>query len=290
MANRSNRPGKPKASARGPESVRRLLRSGLSKRIWRWPWQFFRAASRTPHHIESVNIAPENSRMNCVNVCPVCGAKEFASAKILWPELIEAWQLSPVEVEYIDRQQGTYCTSCNNNLRAMALAKAITGTVGYKGTFAQFCSSGTNLKILEINPAGNLTHFLEKLSGHNLITYPEYDMQNLEISSQSFDLVVHSDTLEHVPNPVSGLSECLRILKSNGACIFTIPIIVDRMTKSRRGLPPSFHGSPDVEASDQIVHTEFGADFWKMLFDAGFTICNLFAFEYPAAIAIIAKP
>jgi hypothetical protein len=73
-------------------------------------------------------------------------------------------------------------------------------------------------------------------------------------------------------------------------CIFTTPIIVDRMSRSREGLPASYHGQPGIPAADQVVHTEFGADFWKTVFEAGFSQCNLYAFEYPAAIAVVARP
>jgi len=39
------------------------------------------------------------------------------------------------------------------------------------------------------------------------------------------DLIVHSDTLEHVDDPVAALTECRRIATPSGACCFTIPII-----------------------------------------------------------------
>jgi len=78
-------------------------------------------------------------------------------------------------------------------------------------------------------------------------------------------------------------------VKMGGNCIFTIPIIVDRMSRDRAGLGPSYHGSPDVPAEDQIVFTEFGVDFWKMVLGAGFRFCGLQAFEYPAALAVVAS-
>jgi 2-polyprenyl-3-methyl-5-hydroxy-6-metoxy-1,4-benzoquinol methylase len=43
------------------------------------------------------------------------------------------------------------------------------------------------------------------MSNHQLVRYPEYDMTNLGFESGIFDLVIHSDTLEHVPNPERGL-------------------------------------------------------------------------------------
>jgi SAM-dependent methyltransferase len=221
--------------------------------------------------------------------CPVCGGEEFLMHSVLWPALIEAWQLAENEVEYVNRQQGFFCQKCGNNLRALGLAKAILHTYLVHRTLVEFCNSSTELCVLEINKAGNLTQFLQKLPNHKLIEYPQFDMANLEIESEKFDLVIHSDTLEHVPNPVRGLSECRRVLRKNGMCIFTAPIIVDRMSRSRTGLVPSYHGQSGVPADDQLVCTEFGADIWKTVLKAGFRSCEIFSFEYPAALALIAR-
>lgn len=236
-----------------------------------------------------MSVMQGNEPMNGLHFCPVCGGTTFTSADVLWPELISAWQLSPPEVGYINRQQGTCCGTCGNNLRAMSLAAAIMDEFAFKGTFSEFCAGGLPLRILEINPAANLTGFLRHLSGHTLVEYPDFDMQDLAIPSGSYDLVIHSDTLEHVPNPVRGMAECHRILKSGGKCIFTIPVIVDRMSRNRAGLVPSYHGRSGAPANDQVVHTEFGADFWKMVIDAGFKHCGLYSFEYPSALAVIAR-
>lgn len=221
--------------------------------------------------------------------CPVCGGSDFSSAEVLWPALITAWQLSTHEISYINRQQGFHCLRCFNNLRAMGLSAAILREVGYQGTLINFCKSSSELRILEINMAGNLTPVISKLPAHRLVNYPEFDMQDLNIESDSYDLVVHSDTLEHVESPERGLSECRRILRRNGSCIFTIPIIVDRMGRMRSGLEHSYHGQSDVCMSDQLVYTEFGMDAWKTVLRAGFSSCEIFSFEYPAALVLIAR-
>ena len=114
-------------------------------------------------------------------------------------------------------------------------------------------------------------------------------MMNLDLESEVFDLVVHSDSLEHVPFPERALSECRRVLRVGGLCIFTVPVIVGRMSRSRHGLSSSFHGGPLTRDQDQIVHTEFGADVWKYVLKAGFTSCEITALQYPSAITIIAK-
>jgi len=228
-------------------------------------------------------------KMYFSNPCPVCGGEDFSESSVLWPELINSWLLSEDEVLYINRQQGFHCRQCGNNLRTMGLSAAILQEVGFQGTLNQFCESSSTIKILEINTAGNLAPFFRKLPSHLLIEYPQFDMQYLDIESESVDLVVHSDTLEHVPNPERGLSECRRVLRSNGKCIFTVPIIVDRLTRSRVGLAPSYHGQSGVPADDQVVYTEFGADVWVTILNAGFNSCEIFSFEYPSALTIIAR-
>lgn len=221
-------------------------------------------------------------------ICPICGGNEFAQIDVLWPELINAWQLSDSEVVYVNRQQGFHCKQCLNNLRAMALAAAILREYQFQGILSQFCEVRSELVVHEINRAGNLTPFFEKLPLHRLIEYPQFDMLDLKIESESTDLVVHSDTLEHIPNPERALSECRRIIRSNGKCIFTVPVIVARMSRFRAGLAPSYHGQSKINADDQLVCTEFGADMWRFVVGAGFSSCEIFSFEYPAALVLIA--
>ena len=220
--------------------------------------------------------------------CPVCGGGDFLSREVLWPELVSDWQLSPLEVDYINRQQGFFCAGCNNNLRSMALANAILSAYSFCGTLVQFVESdfAKTLKVLEINEAGGLTSVLNRLAHHQLAGYPEYDMTNLSFERGIFDLVLHSDTLEHVPHPITGLSECRRVLAKTGRCIFTVPIIVGRLTRSRAGLKNSYHGTSAQVDNDCTVYTEFGADMWRFVIEAGFTGASIHSFEYPAALAI----
>jgi ubiquinone/menaquinone biosynthesis C-methylase UbiE len=111
-------------------------------------------------------------------------------------------------------------------------------------------------------------------------------MMNLRFEDEVFDLVVHSDTLEHIPDPVRGLSQCRRVLRRGGYCAFTVPMIVDRLTMARHGLPPSYHGSSSNPA-DCLVHTEYGADAWKHVLLASFAECRIVSLEYPAAQALV---
>jgi SAM-dependent methyltransferase len=223
--------------------------------------------------------------------CTICGGKEFSFQPVLWPSLVQEWELGEHEVDYINRQQGHSCRGCGSSMRVRVLALAILSMFAEGGTFADFIhsSSSQQLKILEINKAGNLHEFLKEHPGHMLVEYPEYDMMSLKLPDHHFDLVIHSDTLEHVSDPVRALGECRRVLKETGRCIFTVPIIVGRLSRSRAGMTASYHGAERDKRPDFLVHTEFGSDLWTYALKAGFSKVSIYPINYPSAHAIVAS-
>jgi len=123
-----------------------------------------------------------------------------------------------------------------------------------------------------------------KLPHHTLAGYPDIDMQELPYEDNSFDMIIHSDTLEHVENPVAGLRETLRVLKPGGYSCFTLPLIIDRLSKRRPANKQSFHGSQGN--NEYLVHTEYGSDMWTQVIEAGFEECRLTTIEFPSSVAI----
>ena len=224
-----------------------------------------------------------------LKVCPACGGNRFVHEQVLWPELIQQWELSPDEVRYINLQQGFCCASCKNNLRTMTLAAAITRAFGFSGTLEDLCRNHSGIReltVMEINPAKNLSGFLEALPKHALHSFPQIDMQRTTFSDSSIDVIIHSDTLEHVPDSKAALQESRRVLKPGGHLFYTVPVVIGRLTRTRRGLPRSYHGKPGVQRDDCIVQTEYGADFWCEIFESGFHEVNLTSLIFPASIAI----
>jgi SAM-dependent methyltransferase len=221
--------------------------------------------------------------------CSICGGSAFGVVKVLWSALIDEWELLPEEVEYIDRQQGTHCLRCRANLRIMVLGQAIRDALHTTLPLRDYGAiANPEVKVLDINGCDALSAALEQMPGYLRANFPEVNMCTMPFSDGSFDLVVHSDTLEHVPNPLRGLEECCRVLKSDGRLCFTVPIVVGRMTRDRANLQRSYHGDPQTQSDDYVVHTEFGADAWTLPMRAGFNTVTLIHIDHPAAHAITA--
>jgi len=222
--------------------------------------------------------------------CAVCGDYNQQHSDVLWPDLIREWSLSQEEAAYVNRQQGSYCMGCRCNLRSIALADVIRRFVSPKSTKTfESVTRGFRyrvMRVLEINEAGHLSRYLQRSWNHILGSYPKVDMQQMPFQDNSFDLVVHSDTLEHVPDPVKALRECRRVLRVNGLCAFTIPTIVGRLSRSRLGMPDSFHGDSGTTDQGYLVRTEFGADMWSYCLEAGFRSVEISTIDYPAAQAL----
>jgi SAM-dependent methyltransferase len=221
--------------------------------------------------------------------CFVCGGNQFFYQTILWKELVDEWELSEFEIDYINRQQGLSCKSCQSNLRSIVLAKAFLVAVNNGKTLEKYTRTfqARKLRVLEVNEAGSLHRTLLRFRNYTFAEYPEVDLHDLPYKDESFDFVIHSDTLEHVEQPLVALSEIHRVLKRGGRTIFTTPIIVDRLSRNRTGLPKSYHGSSKVIDEGMLVTHEYGSDFWKFLAESGFADIRIVTESYPAGISFI---
>lgn len=225
-----------------------------------------------------------------MQTCSICGGSEFGSGRVLWPALVSEWQLSQDEEDYINEQQGRTCKSCGANMRSIALGSALRDAWSTSLTIKDFLltTQAKTVKVLDINGAPVLSDMLAQLPGYLRADYPKVDMHSLPYSDGTFDIVFHSDTLEHVDHPVHALAECRRVLAPGGRLCFTVPVIINRMTRSRAGLSASYHGAPDNKADDYIVRTEFGADVWTHIIRAGFSRILINQVEFSTAIAFSA--
>jgi SAM-dependent methyltransferase len=224
-------------------------------------------------------------------ICCVCGGAEFSDNSVIWNDLAAEWKLSPEERAYVDRQQGTLCNGCGMSLRSITLAGLMIEMTGTTLLFKDFVISpaASTLSVLEINEAGTLGPLMRQMPGHVLAQYPGVDICQMPYQDESFDMVIHSDTLEHIGQPIRALAECRRVLKKGGFLCYTVPTIIGRLTRDRAGLPKSFHGQSETKAEDYLVHTEFGADMWTYVIRAGFSSVTLHSMAFPDSIAIGAR-
>jgi SAM-dependent methyltransferase len=110
------------------------------------------------------------------------------------------------------------------------------------------------------------------------------DLTRLTYPDACFDLVLTSETLEHVPDLDAALGEIRRVLVPGGRHVFTVPVLPGtERTFPRMVVRPD--GSLEDRAS-RIAHpggdwgypvfTEFGADLPDRLRQAGFEVDVLF--------------
>lgn len=239
--------------------------------------------------------------------CKACGFVGRKKIKaVMWPGLIEEWELSPEWANWYNEREGRYCVACRSSARTDQLAGVLLSALErLAGIYAQHlkgaCSMQnlSQLKVAEINSAGTIHQFLEKLPG---LYYSEYasavpeirseDLSRLSYVNAFFDLVITSETLEHVPDVDRALSEIHRVLRPGGLHVFTIPVVWDRnLTRTRARLtqsgiehilPPSYHGAPNDNHNDYLVFNEFGADVVARIEKAGFKATVIRDPENPA--------
>ncbi|MCB1559631.1 MAG: class I SAM-dependent methyltransferase [Xanthomonadales bacterium] len=105
------------------------------------------------------------------------------------------------------------------------------------------------------------------------------DMQRLTYADASFDLVTHTEVLEHVPDDRRALRECLRVLRPGGVMLFTVPIFAGDVTVERAALdadgairhlePPLFHSDP-LRGEGILAFRDYRRDILQRLREAGF--------------------
>lgn len=106
------------------------------------------------------------------------------------------------------------------------------------------------------------------------------DLTHMSSPPNSFDLIVHSDVLEHVYDYRVALRECYRVLSPGGTLLFTVPFFHERAVSLLRGrpcsdgslihfAPPEYHGDGVAETGIYTFHS-FGRDLIDEIHAAGF--------------------
>ncbi|MFZ2545282.1 MAG: class I SAM-dependent methyltransferase [Candidatus Saccharimonadales bacterium] len=215
---------------------------------------------------------------NTSGYCSACGGDEvWQSARIINDDLANSWDIDDVLRQAFDARESMFCPLCGCSFRLRQLAESITYIYGGKSLLELLENKYfLDLRIAEINSCGRLHGILYT---HPNLSYSEYVPSDVAIRSEnlemltykdnSFDLILTSDTLEHVPDVRIALKEIRRVLKPGGRHIFTIPIIWNRLTLERQNKEPSYHGSGEP---DYLVFSEFGYDMINIIKECGFTV------------------
>ena len=113
------------------------------------------------------------------------------------------------------------------------------------------------------------------------------DLTDLTFCSESFDLVITEDVLEHVRDYKRALKEIYRVLKPGGSFAFTVPFLFNQKTivrvdtsgeKDVHLLPPEYHIGWDGRGI--LAYRTFGTDLMEDLVVLGFKV-NVSRDDFP---------
>lgn len=116
--------------------------------------------------------------------------------------------------------------------------------------------------------------------GHTVNGIRNEDLQGLSFPDASFDIVLSSDVLEHVPDPYLAHQEIFRVLKPGGRHIFTVPYGETSLCDDVRAslvdgkivyhAEALYHGDPVRPDEGVLVWTIFGQEMLVRLKKIGF--------------------
>lgn len=212
--------------------------------------------------------------------CAVCGTegRQVRNSWVLARDLRDRYGAALVDRESL------FCERCGCSLRVRRIAEVLVGLYGEgAATLAELVREATfrALRVAEINSIGRMHPFLAQAPSLVHVEYPEEDIQALSWADGSFDLVLTSETLEHIPDPRLALRETLRVLRPGGRHVFTVPVDPAVVTtRSRSGLRPEHHGRGGgpfalvTRKADMLVHTDFGRDLSEVVRSEGFDVAT----------------
>ena len=203
--------------------------------------------------------------------CNVCGlaGRFIANSWMLPAHAAEEWGAEWVDA-FVGRES-LFCRRCSSSLRIRRVAAVLLEHYdGGVSSISELVRSAPfrALDVAEINAIGALHPFLAQLPR---LRYSEYsaggeDLQALSYPDESFDLVLTSDTLEHVPDWEQALAETRRVLRLGGRHILTVPLVPTRARTLDVRANGWYHGrgrgpyAARRRQSDYRVYTVFGQD------------------------------
>ena len=202
--------------------------------------------------------------------CPGCGGRAFEKRQVIRDHLAQSWGLSRRERDWFDEREGDRCLGCGMNRRVRMLVWSLRRHFPRLEELCVLHVSQVNCLSPLLGSAGTLVetvHQPEMPQGSQLGGLINQDLESLTFADAAFDLVIHSETLEHVFDLTKALAEIHRVLRPGGRQLYTVPVLHHRGSRRRMAraedgqvldlLPPSFHG---VDREFPVVW-ELGGDF-----------------------------
>ncbi len=213
--------------------------------------------------------------------CSVCGAdtRFVLNSWVLPASAREEW--GPESLGELARRETLLCGRCSSSLRVRRLADVLLEHYADAATsIAELVEEPRfrALGVAEINAVGGMHPFLAR---HPRLRHSEYsrggeDLQALSYADESLDLVLTSETLEHVPDWRRALVETRRVLRPGGRHVCTVPLVPGRERTEDVSVRGWHHGRGSgpwrfVGArADMLVRTVFGRDLLDELRRLGF--------------------
>jgi SAM-dependent methyltransferase len=248
--------------------------------------------------------------------CAICGrfAAMLYRRRVVPRRLEELWGLAPPIAEALARRESLDCAHCGGKLRARRLAAVLLQThpVGSPPAAARSVAEwvrhaeARRLRVAEVNRIDGLHAVLQALPqlaasdftpgaapGAVVHGIRNEDLAHLTYPDAAFDLVLTSETLEHVPDLGAALAEIRRVLFPGGHHICTVPVLPTVATTFARAAlgpdgsivalaTPLCHPGGDA---GYPVFTEFGTDCVELFRRAGFETAVAFGPTTPDDLA-----
>jgi SAM-dependent methyltransferase len=143
-------------------------------------------------------------------------------------------------------------------------------------------ANGPLHEILKVHPQYQCSEYWGDKSTHGETVdgVRNEDLQALSFAAMTFDVVLSSDVLEHMPSPYQAHREIFRVLKPCGRHIFTVPygeamvrddvrasLVDEKLVHHAEAL---YHGDPVRPGEGILVWTIFGLEMLVRLNEIGF--------------------
>jgi SAM-dependent methyltransferase len=207
------------------------------------------------------------------------------------------WGLNEDEAIELRLKESLICPWCGSKHRARRLAEVLFAETGQKMDRHERSNTSKHGQfgpVLVLNgidgldellanwPGAVVTDFVDGAEPGSIVDGVRHeDAQALTFADSTFAAVIHSETLEHIPDLDKALSEIARVLQPGGVQIFTIPMkpgtkrTESRMVRGTDGewidrLKPRLHHPGGTWGWP--VQTEFGEDFADSLRARGWEV------------------